>query len=147
METVITLVPLPDAALTDLKDALAQAALPHADVKEEGRQFFAGQCRGQSVGFIGFEVYGGEALLRSLVVREADRGQGFGSALVQGAIDAAAAQGATRVWVLTTTAVELLRRLGFLRVDRSAAPPAIRATTEFASLCPATAVCMTRTTA
>ena len=47
METVITLVPLPDAALTDLKDALAQAALPHADVKEEGRQFFAGQCRGQ----------------------------------------------------------------------------------------------------
>ena len=143
METAITLVPLPDAALTDLKDALAQAALPHADVKEEGRQFFAGQCRGQSVGFIGFEVYGGEALLRSLVVREADRGQGFGSALVQGAIDAAAAQ----VWVLTTTAVELLRRLGFLRVDRGAAPPAIRATTEFASLCPATAVCMTRTTA
>ena len=63
METVITLVPLPDAALTDLKDALAQAALPHADVKEEGRQFFAGQCRGQSVGFIRFEVYGGEALL------------------------------------------------------------------------------------
>jgi N-acetylglutamate synthase-like GNAT family acetyltransferase len=81
------------------------------------------------------------------VVLEAERGKGFGSALVRAAIDDATAQGVIRVWVLTTTAVEFLRRLGFHRVERSAAPPAITATTEFASLCPATAVCMTRTSA
>jgi amino-acid N-acetyltransferase len=147
MSKSITLVPLPAARRGQLRKALAQAGLPHADVTEKGRLFFAGEHGGITVGYIGIEVHGKDALLRSLVVLEAKRGRGFGSALVRGAIAAAAAEGADRVWVLTTTAVALLQRLGFQRVERSAAPATISATTQFASLCPATAVCLTRTTA
>lgn len=147
METAITLVPLPDAGRAHLIEALAQAGLPCTDVMEEGRQFFAGQREGRTIGVIGLEVHGKDALLRSLVVLEAERDRGFGSALVRGAIACARAQGVTHLWVLTTTAVAFLQRLGFQRVERSTAPASIRGTTEFASLCPATAVCMTRSTA
>ncbi|TVR96499.1 MAG: GNAT family N-acetyltransferase [Rhodospirillales bacterium] len=143
----ITLAPLPLARRGQLRNALAEAGLPHADIAENGRTFFAGEFGGITVGYIGLEVHGKDALLRSLVVVEAERGRGFGSALVGKAIAAAAAEGADRVWVLTTTAAGFLQGRGFTRVAREAAPAAIRATAEFASLCPATAVCLTRTTA
>ena len=45
---------------------------------------------------------------------------------------------------LTTTAADYFARLGFVRIDRDAAPPAIRATAQFASLCPASAHVMRR---
>lgn len=142
----ITLIPLLLARRGQLQNALAEAGLPHADIMEEGRAFFAGEHGGVTVGYIGLEVHGKDALLRSLVVVEAERDHGFGSALVRGAIAYARAHGVTHLWALTTTAVAFLQRLGFQLVERSAAPASIRATTEFASLCPATAVCMTRST-
>jgi N-acetylglutamate synthase-like GNAT family acetyltransferase len=144
METVITLVPVPDAGRAHLIDALAQAGLPRTDIAADGRSFFAGEHGGLTVGYIGIEVYGRDALLRSLLVIESERGQGFGTALVAAGIAAAQAAGADRVWALTMTAVALLQRLGFQRVERESAPTAIRATTEFSSLCPRTAVCLAR---
>ncbi len=147
MSKAITLVPLPLARRCQLRNALAGSGLPHADIMEEGRTFFAGEHGGITFGYIGLEVHGKDALLRSLVVIDEERGRGFGSALVKEAIVAAAAAGADRVWALTTTAAGFLQGLGFRRVERGIAPVAIRATTEFASLCPATAVCLTRTTA
>lgn len=143
----ITLVSLPVARRGQFRNALAEAGLPHADIMEQGRAFFAGERGGVTVGYIGLEVHGKDALLRSLVVVETERDHGFGSALVRGAIACARARGVTHLWVLTTTAVVFLQRLGFQSVERSAAPATIRGTTEFASLCPATAVCMTRPTA
>ena len=144
MSNSITLVPLPAARRGQLRNALAEAGLPHGDITEEGRTFFAGELGGITVGYIGIEVHGRDALLRSLVVLEAKRGRGFGSALVAAGIAAAQDAGADRVWALTTTAVALLQRLGFQRVERESAPTTIRATTEFSSLCPRTAVCLTR---
>ena len=143
----ITLAPLPHASRRQLRNALADAGLPHADITRNGRTFFAGEHAGITFGYIGLEVHGKDALLRSLVVIDAMRGRGFGSVLVRKAIAVAAAGGADRVWVLTTTAAGFLQGLGFERVERELAPAAIRATAEFATLCPASAVCMTRLTA
>jgi amino-acid N-acetyltransferase len=44
--------------------------------------------------------------------------------------------------LLTTTAAPFFTRFGFTSAARDAAPAALRATAEFASLCPASAVCM-----
>jgi N-acetylglutamate synthase-like GNAT family acetyltransferase len=48
------------------------------------------------------------------------------------------------VFLLTTTAVPLIARLGFRRIERSEAPATIASTTEFSSLCPASAAIMRR---
>lgn len=56
------------------------------------------------VGVVGLELLGEQALLRSLAVREAYRGQGIGSLLVRMAEDHARALGADRLYLLTNTA-------------------------------------------
>jgi amino-acid N-acetyltransferase len=46
------------------------------------------------------------------------------------------------LYLLTTTAREFFADRGYAEVERTEPPEAIRATTEFADLCPSTAACM-----
>jgi len=57
-------------------------------------------------------------------------------------LDLAGGLGAGEAWLLTTTAADFFAALGFSRVPRDAAPPAVRATEQFARLCPESAVLM-----
>jgi amino-acid N-acetyltransferase len=84
-------------------------------------------------------------LLRSLAVAPAWQGQGLGSALVAHAEQAARQRGIAALYLLTPTAEAFFARRGYVRLPREAAPSVLRQTTEFASLCPASAVCLTRT--
>jgi amino-acid N-acetyltransferase len=77
------------------------------------------------------------ALLRSLVVAPAHRDQGLGAALVRHAEAHARSRGARAVYLLTTTAETFFERQGYAAADRAQAPQAIRATREFADICPA----------
>ena len=52
--------------------------------------------------------------------------------------------GAARLHLLTTTAERFFTGRGFVAADRESAPPAIRQTREFADLCPASAVYLTK---
>jgi amino-acid N-acetyltransferase len=117
--------------------------LPVSDITDEHLEhfFFAGSDTSPT-GLVGVEVYGAEALLRSLVVTEAARTQGIGSALVQHAEDYAAIQGVGAMFLLTTTAETFFARHGYRRVDRTQAPLAIQSTPEFAALCPASSAFM-----
>jgi amino-acid N-acetyltransferase len=91
---------------------------------------------------VGLELFGETGLLRSLAVRRDLRGAGFGGRLVQAAEDAAMNQGATNLFLLTTTAEAFFGSRGYERCDRVTAPPAIKATAEFTSLCPSSAAFM-----
>ena len=99
---------------------------------------------GTLAGCIGIEPFGADALLRSLAVSEAARGHGIGTQLVGEAEAAARASGARTMWLLTTGAAEFFAARGYRRVDRAAAPPAVLASTQFAGLCPVSAVCLAR---
>ena len=55
-----------------------------------------------------------------------------------------AEEGRSEVYALTTTIAELAQRMSFERVERKALPPGIRASRQFAGLCPATAVALRR---
>lgn len=90
------------------------------------------------------EANGAFGLLRSLAVRPRDRNQGLATLLVDHAVATAAADGVRDLFLLTTTAAEFFSRRGFERVDRTAAPPEIAATTEFGHLCPSTAAFLWR---
>jgi amino-acid N-acetyltransferase len=126
--------------------ALLQAlGLPVSDITDEHLEhfFFIGSD-GSPTGLVGVEIYGADALLRSLVVAGSARAQGLGSALVQHAEDYAASNNVAAMYLLTTTAESFFERRGYRRVDRSQAPTAIQSTPEFASLCPASSVFMSK---
>jgi amino-acid N-acetyltransferase len=124
--------------------ALLQAeGLPVSDLTDSHLEhfFFVGSD-GSPSALVGLEIYGTDALLRSLVVSAEARSKGTGSALVRHAEGYASAHHAHAIYLLTTTAESFFERLGYRRIDRTAAPPSIQSTREFASLCPASSAFM-----
>jgi amino-acid N-acetyltransferase len=124
--------------------ALLEAeGLPAADLTEAHLpHFFFIGTDGAPNALVGLEIYGEEALLRSLVVSAAARTQGLGSVLVRHAEEYAAAHQVRALYLLTTTAESYFALRGYKRLDRAQAPPSIQSTREFASLCPASSAFM-----
>jgi amino-acid N-acetyltransferase len=126
--------------------ALLEAeGLPASDLSDAHLEhfFFAGSDVSPT-GLVGLELYGGNALLRSLVIGASERSKGLGSALVQHVEHYAASRQVRSIYLLTTTAETFFKRLGYERIERSKAPPAIQQTREFASLCPASSAFMVK---
>ena len=130
--------------LEAIRALLASLQLPASDVGAGSQRFVIARDGGDVVGCAGLEPYGRAALLRSLAVTPARQGERIGQALYERILEEARAVGAEELYLLTTTAERLFARLGFERVAREAVPADVRASAEFASLCPATAVCMRR---
>jgi len=86
-------------------------------------------------GCVALELHGVVALLRSLAVRPARRGQGMGRALVAEALAEARRCSVEEVYLLTTTASEFFTRLGFEPAPRSSAPTALHASAEWEGCC------------
>ena len=96
------------------------------------------------VGFGGLEVRGEDALLRSVITLPPVRSRGVGAAIVDILEVEAQARNCRVVWLLTTSAAEFFAEFGYRPCERESVPPAIRETAEFKSLCPASAVVMTK---
>jgi len=126
-----------------VKALLAAADLPSADLRAEHFEHFiaCGPAHAPEA-VVGLELYGEEALLRSLVVTAAARGQGHGTNLVAAAEAYARQRQVKELYLLTTTAAAFFRQLGYLDADRADAPAAICQSAEFSSLCPASATFM-----
>ena len=95
------------------------------------------------LGWAALEQYGPDALLRSVLTVPDRRNGGVGTMLVKRVSAAAADQGVERLWLLTETAAPFFARLGFAETQRANAPASMQETTEFRSVCPASATCMT----
>ena len=85
------------------------------------------------MGSVGMEPYGPSALLRSLVVAPDLRNQGIGQALAKELIARLRQQGTRQVFLLTETTLTFFERLGFRRIPRSEADPAVQQSVEFRS--------------
>ena len=124
-------------------DMLLQASsLPPADLAATGAVFFVAERDGRIVGSVGLETYADAGLLRSLAINEGYRGAGIGRMLVGRAMGVAAAQALDSVYLLTTTAEAYFKRFGFEPIPRDAVQGMVRRSSEFATLCPASAVAM-----
>jgi len=84
----------------------------------------------QPVGIIGVEPSLDAALLRSLYVTESRRRRGIGAELVASARKAAHTRGARSLYVLTDSAGEYFRRLGFVEVSVARPVAALGSTPE-----------------
>jgi len=128
-----------------VRELLASVELPHEDVVEHLEHFFVALHRGDLVGVAGFELHCEVGLLRSLAVAQRWRGRGLAGRLGRAVLAEAGRRGVGELYLLTTTAEDYCRRLGFETVERTRVPGSIRKTKEFSELCPSTAVCMQRT--
>lgn len=90
----------------------------------------------------GFERYGKDALLRSMVVPPNLRNRGLGARLLTGLEALLWANGVENIWLLTMTAAHFFKRNGYRSVERARAPESIRNTGQFSGLCPASATLM-----
>ncbi len=133
------------ADLEAVRRLLVEAGLPLDGLEDQFPAAYAvAEGGGALLGAAGVEAHGPSGLLRSVVVAPAARGTGLGGALVADRLAWARAAGLAEVYLLTTTAPDFFAARGFARLDRAAAPPAIRASREFASVCPGTSVLMRR---
>jgi N-acetylglutamate synthase-like GNAT family acetyltransferase len=90
------------------------------------------------------ERFGALALLRSLAVAPGYRRRGMARQLVARLESEAQAHGVEKLVLLTETAESFFRAIGYEVVDRHRAPDEIKQSAEFRSLCPASAVCMSK---
>jgi N-acetylglutamate synthase-like GNAT family acetyltransferase len=125
LTTPLTYRPATPADWSAFAALLSLADLPRAGADRHLADFLmAVHGDAALAGVVGLEVYGGTALLRSVVA--ADRGQGLGRTLVQETLAAARARGIRQVVLLTTIAADFFPRFGFRHIERSAAPPSCR---------------------
>ncbi len=127
----------------ELVAALEASDLSTEDLGDGGRTFLAFEDAGRPVGFGGFELYGPDALLRSVVVLPEARGKGYGRAVTEAVLARAREAGAQTAYLLTTTAESFFEHDGFARIERAAAPPSILATKQATTIC-STATLLTR---
>jgi amino-acid N-acetyltransferase len=141
----ILLRPAMAADLPAVHNLLERVGLPVEGLEDQFGEAYAlayvgGPAGGDElVGVAGVEIYGHFGLLRSVAVAPSWRGRGVGDMLARNRIDWARARRLDALYLLTTTAAGYFPKLGFTSVPRSEVPAELRASTEFAAACPASA--------
>jgi len=145
MPRTLVFTPAQPDQVAAIRQLLQDAELPADDFSAHLEHFLvAGGPDGALLGVVGLEAYARFGLLRSLAVAAAHRRQGIGQQLCQRMVAYARELGLQELYLLTTTAADFFSKLGFKQMGRGTVPAPIQATREFASICPATAVCMVK---
>jgi len=113
--------------LSAILELLARSDLPQEGLSDHLATTLVAQAEQTVIGSAALELYGTAALLRSVAVDQAFRGQGLGI---------------THVYLLTETAAEFFPRFGFRPIARAQVPPAVQRSVEFTSVCPVSALAM-----
>lgn len=122
---------------------LRSTGLPTAGVEADfPRGYVVIRRNAALLGAAGLEVHGRIGLLRSVAVDPSVQRTGLGRLLVEDRLRTARDGALEAVYLLTTTAPEYFRRLGFRDTARRDAPAELQSSAEFASICPASAVCL-----
>lgn len=124
---------------------LKEAGLPIDDLNDGNTTELFGQFDGELLeGVIGIERYGRVALLRSLTVAKQNQGRNIGRKLISELETYALKTGVTRLYLLTTSAAEYFKLLGYRVEDRCLAPESITKTKQFSGICPSIATFMVK---
>ena len=130
--------------LQGITGLLERRHLPLAGVVDHLETMLVARDGGRIVGTAGLELYADGALLRSVAVDPDAQGRGLGQELTGAALRLAETHGRETVFLLTTTAEGFFPKFGFEIVTRDEVPASVRASVEFQSACPASAIVMRR---
>lgn len=144
-EVHVSYLPAREDDVSAILHLLRTCQLPVSDLASGQRMFFVALADEQVIGCVAVEIYADGGLLRSLAVDSGFRGRGIGQKLVSEAENWAVNNGLSRLYLLTTTAAGFFTLQGWKNTERATVPATIALSSEFASVCPSTAVCMTKT--
>jgi amino-acid N-acetyltransferase len=134
--------PAQDRDLQEIRSLLDGLHLPLAGIAEHLSTMVVAREDGRVVGTAGLELYADGALLRSVAVDPQRQGKQLGHQLTESALQLAEARGARNVFLLTTTAERFFPKFGFEQITREDVPASVRASVEFQSACPSSAIVM-----
>lgn len=123
-------------------ELLSKNALPIDGLLDHLNTAIVARADGHVVGCAALELYPDGALLRSVAVDPAAKGQGVGTELTRVALDLARSLAMPAVYLLTTTAEGFFPKFAFEQIPRHAVPAGVQTSVEFRSACPSTAVAM-----
>ena len=125
--------------------ALVKAGLPADDIGDPFVMLWRFETyEDVPVGFGGLEIHGYDALLRSVVTLPPLRQVGMGAAIVAALEAEARARRCRAIYLLTVSEADLFARLGYKPCARGDVPEGLRASRQFAALCPPTATAMVK---
>jgi amino-acid N-acetyltransferase len=136
--------PASAADLPTLAALLEREGLLVSDLGRSRPQFIVACAGVDLVGAGALELYASAALLRSLFVARPWRNRGLGHRLVKALERRARSAGVREVVLLTQTASAFFSQLDYRVIERAQAPFAVQLSEEFATLCPASALCMAK---
>ena len=128
-----------------VRPMLIEAGLPVEDLATAEVDFWVARDARGIAGAVGVERFGTAGLLRSLVVAPRSQGRGTASALVRDLEISMRSSGLNFLVLLTQTAECFFGKRGYAVTPRAQVPEPVRQSGEFKSLCPASAVCMSKT--
>jgi amino-acid N-acetyltransferase len=133
--------PQQQKAMTLIKDS----GLPISDITTQKlKDFLYFGDPDNLIGIIGLEIFDTVALLRSLAVSKEVRGKGHGKTLVYNIEIYAKNKNVKELYLLTETAENFFKKHNYTVIQKDSAPESIKATSEFLSVCPVSAVLMTK---
>ena len=121
---------------------LSECSLPISDIEPGKQSFIVAEDEGKMIGCAGLEIYGQIALFRSLAVKSDYRNLNIGKLLTNEVIALGRKKSIGEFYLLTNTAEGFFKKQGWNVTDRNEVPPGITRSSEFASICPSTAICM-----
>jgi amino-acid N-acetyltransferase len=126
-----------------IRSILESHRLPTESVGTDSTEFFVAIHNAGIVGIAGYEYYGDDVLLRSVVVPASQQNKGIGSQIVDWMIALAKQKEIKRIILLTETATKFFTKKGFATVDRSTITnDALKKSSQFGGCCCNSAVCM-----
>lgn len=130
------------ADIDAVKTLLTASGLPAAGVEEHWKTFIVARDGNAIIGCGGAETYPVAALIRSIAVDRAYRGQGVGRSIVRQLLDRLTIRGIREFYLLTTDAEPYFAKRGFKTVDRDEIHPQVLASSQFTDDCCSSAKCM-----
>ncbi len=128
--------------LPAIGELLGGGGLERDGLEEHLDTILVARRHAQLVASAGLELYGRQALLRSVVVAPQLQGTGLGRRMTDQILALAQARGITQVYLLTETARDFFARFGFRRIDRADVPDEVQLSSEFTMACAQNAVAM-----
>lgn len=121
---------------------LERNGLPGDDISNDNTFILKAYYKNNFIGTVGLEKLENVGLLRSLAVKKEYGRKGFGKSLCMEILKYAKGNKIKEIFLLTCTAKIFFEKQDFRVIERDKVPKEIKATQQFSSLCPSTAVCL-----
>jgi len=133
-----------NADIPAIRRLLSAGKLPADDCDEHIDGFVVIEEKDEIIGVGGLEICGAVGLVRSISVAREYRGKGIARYIYRLIEGKAHGLGINELYLLTESAVEYFRQLGFAVRQRTDVPESVMSTRQFKEFCPSSAVVMFR---